>query len=169
MKRCVWFGLLLCLAMAAPATTAAQQTTVILVRHAEKMDGSGDVALTDQGKARAARLAELLRHAGISAVYSTPFERTRGTAQPIAQALGLDIIATPISSAAAYAPGLAQQILRDFNGKTVLVVGHSNTTPDVVRALGAPPVPAIPDQEYDNLYVVLIDAGGKAQLIRAKY
>jgi broad specificity phosphatase PhoE len=150
-----------------PALLRAQQTTVILVRHAERTSMSED-ALSAAGKARAQRLAELLRHAGIRAIYSTAYKRTRETAQPLAQALGIALTITQ-ATGATLAPSLSQQILRENRGNTVLVVGHSNTTPDVIRALGAPAVPAIPDSEYDNLYVVQIDAPGKATLIRAKF
>ena len=160
--------LLLATLLALPVLAQAQQTTVILVRHAEKVDGPGDVLLTEAGKARARRLADLLSAANISAVYSTPYHRTRDTAQPLARTLGLTVIETP-ASGATFAQGVAERILRDHKGRTVLVVGHSNTTPDVVKALGASAVPAIADSEYDNLYVVNIDADGKAALIRAKY
>jgi broad specificity phosphatase PhoE len=169
MLRVRFLRLLLAGVLCAPALLSAQQTTVILVRHAEKVDGAGDVALTDAGKARAARLADLLRNAGVSAIYSTPYARTKDTAQPIAQALGLEVTVTPAPAGAAFAQSVAERILRENKGKTVLVVGHSNTTPDVVKALGAPAVPPIPDSEYDNLFVVQIDAGGKATVIRAKY
>ena len=165
MKRIV-LGMLLAVALAIPLGIPAQQTTVILVRHAEKVDGPGDVALTDAGNARAARLADLLKNAGLSAVYSTPYKRTLETAAPIAKALGLEVIQTP--AAGTYAQSTADRILKEQRGKTVLVVGHSNTTPDLAKALGVT-VPAISDPEYDNLFVVQIAADGKASVIRAKY
>ncbi len=169
MRRGRFLGLLLVLLLL-PMAGCAERTTVILVRHAEKVAGSGDVALTEPGRARATRLAELLKHAGITAVFATPYERTRGTAQPTAQALGIEVTVTPISGAtSAFAQSFAARVLQDFKGKTVLVVGHSNTTPEVIAALGAPAVPAIPDAEYDNLYIVQVESGGRAQLIRAKY
>lgn len=167
MKRVRFLVLMLGL-MVAPALAAAQQTTVILVRHAERVAGPGDVALTDAGKARAARLADLLRDSGINAIFSTPYNRTKDTAQPTSQLLGIPVLNTN-APGAAFAPELARKILSDHKGQTVLVVGHSNTTPDVIKALGAAPVPAIPDPEYDNLFVVRVDAGGNATVIRAKY
>ena len=165
MKRIV-LGMLLSVVLAIPLGVSAQQTTVILVRHAEKVDGPGDVALTEAGNARAARLADLLKNAGLSAVYSTPYKRTLDTAGPIAKALGLEVIQTP--AAGNYAQSTADRILKEQRGKTVLVVGHSNTTPDLAKALGVT-VPAIADPEYDNLIVVQIAADGKASVIRAKY
>jgi broad specificity phosphatase PhoE len=165
-----WIACALAL-LAAPSVpqASAQQTTVILVRHAEKAEGAGDVALTDAGRARAARLAELLKHAGISAVLSTPFLRTKDTALPTAQALGIEVTLTAPPAGAAFGQEIAQRIMREYKGRSVLVVGHSNTTPEVIQSLGAPAVPAIADGEYDNLYVVQIEAGGRAHLIRAKY
>ncbi len=164
MKRA--FFILAVLTCALPMLVAAQQTTVILVRHAEKADGPGDVALTGAGAARALRLADLLQNAGISVVYSTPYKRTTDTATPIAKALGLEVVHTPVN--ASYAQSMAERILKEQRGKTVLVVGHSNTTPDVAKAFGVT-VPSIPDSEYDNLLVVQIAADGKATVIRAKY
>jgi broad specificity phosphatase PhoE len=154
------------IALTVPVGISAQQTTVILVRHAEKVDGPGDVALTEAGNARAVRLTEFLKSAGITAVYSTPYKRTLETAGPIAKALGLEVLQTPANST--YAQSTAERVLKEQRGKTVLVVGHSNTTPDLAKALGVT-VPAISDPEYDNLYVVQIAADGKATVIRAKY
>src|SRR5688500_8983040 len=95
--RRVWVFLMLALVL--PVVAAAQETTVILVRHAEKADGPGDVALTEAGVARAMRLADVLKGAGIHAVYSTPYKRTTDTATPVAKALGLEVVLTPASAA----------------------------------------------------------------------
>jgi broad specificity phosphatase PhoE len=149
----------------------AQQTTVILVRHAEKADAPAtDPPLTEVGQARAKRLADALKNAGVSAIYVTDFKRTQETAAPIAAALSVPTnTAVTAGGAGQYAASLAQRIQKDHKGKTVLVVGHSNTTPEVIKALGGPALPVIPDSDYDNLFVVVIGADGKASLIRAKY
>jgi broad specificity phosphatase PhoE len=154
----------------------AQQTTVILVRHAERADTpekpERDPGLSAAGVERANRLTDYLRNAGISAIYSTPFLRTRDTVQPLAKALGLTISETGSPSGqpiAQFSKELAERILRENSGKTVLVVGHSNTIPPVITALGAPPVPPIGDNDYGDTYIVQVDGNGKATIIRAKH
>jgi len=152
------------------ASAAAQTTTVILVRHAEKEAApENDPPLTDAGRARAEAIRELLKDAGISVIYSTPTARTVQTAQPLATAIGVQITETPIRGGLqAYLNALAAKIRSENRGQTVLVVGHSNTVPQTVAALGAPAVPEIADPEYDGLYIVTIPAEGPARVIRAK-
>ena len=168
----VLLGVLLLFASA----VQAQQTTVILVRHAERADSpekpERDPGLSAVGVERANRLTEYLRNAGISAIYSTPFIRTRDTVQPLAKALGLTVIETGSPSGqpiAQFSKELAERILRENKGKTVLVVGHSNTVPPLVTALGAPAVPPIGDNDYGDTYIVQVGDNGKATVIRAKH
>src|SRR5690348_11246554 len=161
--------LLLLLLAALPL--AAQQraaTTVILVRHAEKAaTPADDPGLTDAGQARARALAAIARDAGVTAIITTQFARTRETARPAAEALGV----TPEVAKAGGAEH-AQEVARLIGahaGGVVLVVGHSNTIPAIVAALGAPQPPAICDSEYDNLYVVTLVPSKPAHVIRARY
>src|SRR5687768_7418988 len=145
-------GLVLALALVVPVSA---QTTVILVRHGEKADApANDPPLTEVGRARAARLAEFLQNANVSVVYTTPLARTRETAAPLGDALKLKLIETPPN--AQYAQQTADRIRKENVGQTVLVVGHSNTTPALIKALAGVDVPAISDPEYNNLYVVTI-------------
>lgn len=135
-------------------------TVVFAVRHAEKAtDGSKDPALTPEGAARAASLAKILRDANVTVVYSTATTRTRSTAKP----LGLAV--TEYSSSA----DLAKKILAEDRGRNVLVVGHSNTVPDLVKALGIASAPEIGDNDFDNLFIVVIPDSGAARLIRLHY
>lgn len=133
---------------------------IFLVRHAEKQKGS-DPALTDAGAARADRIAAQLEKAGIEKIYSTDYTRTRDTAAPLAEKLGLEIILYDPRDL----PGFADHL--NSENLTVLVVGHSNTTPSLVTLLGGEATP-IPESEYDRLYcltgerTVLIVAGGDA-------
>jgi len=167
MKRIV-IGFALLLWMAVPVRA---QTTIILVRHAERIDNT-DSGLSDAGKARVVRLVEALKSSGASAVYSTPLLRTKETATPLAEALGVPVTLLPSPAGSpldAFAKASAELILREQRGKTIVVVGHSNTTPALITALGAPAVPAIPDTQFDDLFVVQVNADGKATVIRAKY
>ena len=133
----------------------AQEPAVVvyLVRHAEKVDDSRDPALDDLGKARATLLAQMLHDAGVTHVWSTDYLRTQHTARPLAVAAGLSVTSYDPRDL----PGFAAK-LRSSAGRH-LVVGHSNTTPQLVQALGGDPGTPIDDGEYDRLYVVTI-AGG---------
>ncbi len=131
-----------------------------LVRHAEKVDDSRDPALSPAGEARARELARILGNAGITHVWSTDFQRTRHTAAPIAAALGLQVRTYNPSDLAGFAAELRRTPGRH------LVVGHSNTTPGTVEALGGDPGPLTPDTEYDRLYVVVMAAPATTVMLR---
>jgi broad specificity phosphatase PhoE len=144
----------------------AAPTTVLLVRHAEKAaEPANDPPLTAAGEARARSLLDALRDANVSVVITTQFTRTKATAQPTASAFGL----TPQVIDAQATPAQVARAVRGHAGHTVLVVGHSNTLPAIIEALGAKRPPPICDAVYDNLFVVTIDANGKAGVVRAKY
>jgi broad specificity phosphatase PhoE len=146
-------------------------TTVIFVRHAEK-----DLAVADDPPLSAAgrkRVAELTRQlvdadvvAGIDAIYSTPFKRTRQTAEPLAARLGIPVeIYDPDDNNA-----VLSSILKNHKGKIILVVAHSDTVPTLIADLGASKkVPPIAENEYDNIYIVSIPWFGKTKTIRLRY
>lgn len=146
-------------------------TTIIFVRHAEKLSvPADDPGLSSAGKRRVAELTRQLVDAdvvaGVDAIYATPFRRTRETAQAIADALNL-----PIHD---YAPddneAVLETILKNHKGKIILVVGHSNTVPTLIADLGASKkVPPIHEDEYDNIYIVSIPWFGKTKTIRLRY
>ena len=147
---------------------SAQSTTVILVRHAEKAaQPASDPGLTPEGEQRARDLARVVRDAGATAVITTQFARTRATAEPLLTSLGItpEVVdargATHVQDVAA--------AIRKHLGQVVLVVGHSNTIPAIIAALGAPQPPPICDPEYDNLYIVTLPATGPARIIHARY
>jgi broad specificity phosphatase PhoE len=168
LARLVVFLATLCPLLSMAGATVPPVTTVILVRHAEKtVSGpmSADVPLSEAGLTRANELARVLSGAGITAVYTTPYARTRSTAGPIASKLGLEPI--EVDAGGGYADALAKELLGKQAGKTVLVVGHSNTTPQLIRKLGGV-VSDIGDSEYDNLYVVTI-AGSSTSVVRLHY
>jgi broad specificity phosphatase PhoE len=107
----------------------------------------------------------------VSQIYTTQFKRNRQTAEPLAQRFGISITERPISAAnsATYADDLAREILTRSAGKTVVVVGHSNTVPDIVRALTGHPVPPITDSEYDHIFIVEIPASGSPRLMQLRF
>ncbi len=147
------------------ATTGREVATVILVRHAEKEAGD-DPALTAAGTTRAERLRDMLREAELAAVYATDTRRTRATADPTAAAQGLDT--------KSYDPAaldqLAGTLRRNYTGKTVLVVGHSNTTPQLLNALlGSDARLAISEEDYGNLLVASVPRSGPGTLLHLHY
>lgn len=146
----------------ASALEGQSASYVVLVRHAEKMDGD-DPDLTPAGYARAATLVHALSAWDIEAVYSSQFLRTRATAAPLADATGQETIVVDARDVS----GLAARI-RDEWKSAVAVIGHSNTVPAIARALGVPDVPEIPEYQYDDLYVVRLTADG-AELIPMKF
>jgi broad specificity phosphatase PhoE len=156
--RAALLGVLLVL----PAATARAQKAVFVVRHGEKFSEQ-DERLTDAGKARAARLASMLRDAGIAAVYSTDTERTIGTAKPLADALGQKVRIYPNH------PALIETLHRENAADVVLVVGHSNSVPALLEALGCAEEIKIASDEYDNLFVMVPQKGGKPTLLRLRY
>ena len=160
--------LLTCLALgllAASPLAAADATTVILVRHAEKAStGGSDPALSEAGQARARTLAHVAGATQAAAVYVTQYKRTQETVQPLATKLQL----TPVTHPAGDSAGLVSAIQSRWAGRTVLVCGHSNSLPEIVKRLSGVAI-EIPDAEYDNLYVVTLPAGGPASLTRLKY
>lgn len=121
--------------------------TVILVRHADVPEGGGEPLLTPAGHARADALARAVGPADVTTVIVSEFKRTQQTAAPAADARGItpDVVteAADILSAIAAQPASA----------TVLVVGHSDTVPDVIRGLGGAAV-TIDATEFDNLFVM---------------
>jgi 2,3-bisphosphoglycerate-dependent phosphoglycerate mutase len=141
-------------------------TTVILVRHAEKvMDAGDDPGLTEAGQTRAERLALILSACNLRGVYSSQWGRSRLTAVPTAKEFGLQI--TQID--AKESKKLAEDILLQHPGQTVLVVGHSNTLSEIVQALGGGSIPDIGDNDYDNMFVISVYAPQKASVLLLKY
>jgi phosphohistidine phosphatase SixA len=145
------------------ASAAAGQTTIFIVRHGEKAaSGGNDPDLSKAGRARAESLAAVLKDAGITAIYATEFVRTQATAAPLAKALGLEVM----KSSAAETTSLATK-LRNLRGGNTLVVAHSNTIPSLIKSLGIDTPVEIPDDAYDNLFVITL--GEKASMIRLHY
>ena len=167
MKHAVCVGAIVAVLMSA---TAAAQQTVILVRHAERADGGAgtpsmtgapaDPLLSAAGEARAAKLATVLADAGIKGIYTSEFKRTQDTAKPLASKLGLTIEVVPSKDAA----GLAAKIKAAHPRDSVLIIGHSNTIPELIRAFGGPEI-KIADDEYSGIYI-LTPSTGALTLIR---
>jgi len=162
--------IMLALIAAIPAVADSPPVTVIVVRHAEKIDDSRDPALSEAGSERAEALAEVLEHAGLGAVYASQYQRTRLTAMPAARAAGLAVRIEPIEGdVAAWAQGFAAELARDHAGETVLVAGHSNTVPPLVAVLCGCQVEQLADSDYDRIYLVNGAGSESPDLVVARY
>ena len=152
------------------APPALAQEVVFVVRHAERADtaapgmskGIEDPPLSAEGEARAKRLAGMLRGADVKQVFASQFKRTQLTAQPLATAEHLEITIVTAKDIDALV-----QKLRTAKGAS-LVVGHSDTVPQILKALGAKDDVKISDNEYDNLFVV-VNADGETRLVKLRF
>lgn len=142
-------------------------TTVILVRHAEKNiePDNPNPALTPAGQERAQILLRMLSESGITAIYATQYLRTQGTASPLGYRLGLKVNQLDARNV----EELARQIKANHTGGVVFVVGHSNSVPAVISALGGGTLPEIPDQEYDNMFIVTVQRFRPTKVVKLKY
>jgi 2,3-bisphosphoglycerate-dependent phosphoglycerate mutase len=150
----------------------AGSTTVIVIRHAEKdlSVSVTDPPLNPEGEARAALLATMFgdaKHLGhLDAIYVSPALRNRRTAAPLADRLGI----TPVVVPADDPRGLARRALREHPGGRVMIIGHSDTVPQIVAALsGNSKIPELGDQEYGTMYIVTVPHIGHANILRLSY
>ena len=151
--------LLLAAVLSLLAAGSAMAQTVILVRHAEKVDQSADPVLSEAGQARAAALATSLADAPPGVIFVSPLQRTALTAAPTAAAHSLTPeVFTLAGGGAAHVAAIAERIHALPEDAVVLVVGHSNTIPLIARALGYEAAD-MPDCEYDRLTVLDIHGG----------
>jgi 2,3-bisphosphoglycerate-dependent phosphoglycerate mutase len=134
-------------------------TTIILMRHAEKIsDGTDDPDLKPEGMQRAKRLAALLENTAIDAIYSTHFKRTKNTVGPLAKEKGKDIQVYESLKAEAL-----QKLVAQYSGGTIVIAGHSNTVPAMVNALiGKEEYKTFDDTDYGNLFIITVVGSGKS-------
>ena len=144
----------LALVLLIPSAALAEPTMIFLVRHAEKAPDGKDPELTAQGQARARNIATILHKAGIGNIFSTPTMRTRQTAEALAQRSGI-----PVQTYSPASPKALVEKVKALSG-AVLVVGHSNTLPELVRLFGGVPGADIADNEYDRLYQLVVGPDG---------
>ena len=149
------------------ATFNRPVTTVILIRHAEKVidPNNPDVDLSPAGQERAQELVRMFADSGVNAIYATQYKRTQETVKPLSDRLGLPVTVVNSSGTSE----LVRQIHADHRGQTILVSGHNNTLPAIIAALGGPQLPVIPESEFDNLYLLTVYRTGKARLVKIKY
>lgn len=153
-----------CLLFAAPALA---DTTVYVVRHAEKVkkEGEKDPNLTAAGQARAKALAGALRSVPLAAIYTTKYKRNRQTVAPTEAQQSKKAVVYEAHDT----DGLANRIVEQHRGKAVLVAGHSNTVPGMLKSLGVKTKLTLDEDDYDNLFVVRVDDAGRAHLVHLHF
>lgn len=156
--------ILAALVVGAWLASAWGSTTIVLVRHAEKLGQDSDPGLSAVGQARAERLAQMLGGANLKAVYVSDARRTLDTAAPVAAAAGVEARRIP----AADLQQLLRQLKNRHRGEVVLVVGHSNTVPAIADGLGAPIGP-IDESEYSGLWIVSYSKLRGTRLLALRY
>jgi len=156
-----FFGLSAC----SPQAVQTTDQHIYLVRHAEKVLDVDDPVLTPEGEARAVILKDRLGDIGVTAIYSSDYRRTIATAAPLAEDKGLTIIKYDPRDL----PGLAARLKTEC--VTCVVVGHSNTTPQLAAELGGQPGAEIVEAtEYDRLYHIVITQkdGENGEIVTSK-
>ena len=132
--------------------------TVFLVRHAETcLEPARNPELTGFGVQRAEELVRLFSDVALDEIYSTPLLRTQATAAPIASQQGLDVILTTLESG--FLERLSESI-KASSAQTILVSGHSNTTPALVNMLAGTEYESLDETVFDKLFVVTMTHDG---------
>jgi len=128
------------------------QRTIVVVRHADKIDNSDDAGLSPTGEAQANRLANVLKDLGISTIYTTQFKRTIQTATPLADLLGIKLLAYEQTDV----DGVVKEIREKHPKEVVMVVGHRSTVPRILKQFGASEPVALGSSEYDSLFILTL-------------
>lgn len=134
------------------------ETVLIFTRHAEKLQSDdNDPSLNEEGKKRALKLVTLLRNYDVvDKIYSTSYKRTMETAQPTANLYELPIRTYDAKDLDAF----ATRLLENHMGETVLIVGHSNTTPELINhVMGNNDLEKFDEDDYSNMYIIRIEEG----------
>ena len=147
------------------SSVAYAQRAVFLVRHADRLDQSEDSPLSQAGEGRAQRLAGLLKEAGITAIYTSQFQRTIKTAEPLARVLKISPVSLPVTDR----EGLFKRIQTEHREEIVLIVGHDRSVPALLKLLGHPEDITIAPNEYDNLFVVVPKGNSPPTVLRLRY
>ncbi len=161
-------NILLILIMVVSTLSYSQEaTTFILIRHAEKVaDGSKNPVLTSEGEARAEHLLEMFIKADLTAIYSTDFNRTRMTVEPLAKMKGVEVQNYDWKNQ----EELLKKLLEENEGGAIIIVGHSNTTPYLANLLvGKKVLNPFQDDDYGNLLIITTTKVGNGKMMQIRY
>ena len=163
--KTAFFAIVSLAVLTAFSSAACAQRAIFLVRHADRLDDSEDTPLSKAGEARAQLLARLLKDAGVTAIYTSQFQRTIKTAEPFASALKIK----PLSIPAADREGLFNRIRADNRDDIILIVSHERSMPVLLKLFGHPEDIKIAATEYDNLFVLVPKDASPPQVLRLRY
>jgi broad specificity phosphatase PhoE len=141
------------------------QRTIVVVRHADKIDDSHDAILSPTGEAQAKRLAHVLKDLGISAIYTTQFKRTIQTATPLANSLKIKLLSYEQTDV----DGVVKEIQQKHPKEVVMVVGHRSTVPKVLKQFGASEPVALGSSEYDSLFILTLPPGQSPTFLHLRF
>lgn len=150
---------------ALPLAAQSAPITVFVVRHAEKGPENPDPPLTEAGQQRAATLARIVGDAGVTALFTSEFKRTRETLAPLAARTGL----TPVVIPAGKLDSLITAIRALPPGSRAVVASHSNLVHLIVQRLSGVQIPELTDQQYDQLAIVEVHGEGKGEAVVIRY
>lgn len=166
MKKIHWAIFIILLSFGCASPDGAL-TTFILVRHAEKgNDGTEDPDLTEDGRVRAEKLSFMFKDTPLSAIYSTKYKRTRNTVQPLAQIQNLTV-----REYEAFKPDVIKGMIDDNSGGTILIGGHTNTTPWTANLLiGEEAYKDYAETEYGIILIITVaEMGNVTSVTRVNY
>ncbi|MFN3755235.1 SixA phosphatase family protein [Flavobacterium sp.] len=145
----------------------SQTTTFIVLRHAEKADNTKDPNLSADGLIRAEELRKTLSPISVEAIYATPYHRSKQTVTPLATEKRISITEYPADKPY---EELVTELIEAHRGKTVVIVGHSNSVPEILKALTKNTFAVtINESQFDNLFVVTLTDGKQAEVAQMKY
>jgi len=150
----------------APAQPTPATQLVILVRHAEKASCKGDSVLSKPGKIRAEALVKALEHTRVKRIVTSDAKRTQETAGPLAQKLGIALVTVTKEGN----PNHVQEVVKEVvsQADTVVVVGHSDSVPEIIKKLDGPKLSHLAGNNYSALFVAKRGPNG-TQLVQARY
>ncbi|HEX2522324.1 MAG TPA: phosphoglycerate mutase family protein [Terriglobia bacterium] len=141
------------------------QRTIVVVRHADKIDDSDDAVLSPTGETQAKRLGHVLKDVGITAIYTSQFKRTIQTATPLAHLLKIK----PFTYEQTDIDGVVKEIRRKHAKEIVMVVGHRSTVPRILKQFGALEPVALGSSEYDSLFILTLPPNQSPTLLHLRF
>jgi 2,3-bisphosphoglycerate-dependent phosphoglycerate mutase len=151
--------------VAAKRPRKANVTRFIFVRHCEKDVAGQDPPLTAEGQERAKALVSALDNEPIDAIYATEFKRTQMTVQPLAEERHLPVAIVQERNERKF----AMQLVQSHKNQSVVIASHVNVIPDVVKHLGVREPVQLEENSYGDIFVVEVDAKGRATMTRSRF
>ncbi|MDZ4361893.1 phosphoglycerate mutase family protein [Brevundimonas sp.] len=157
---------LLALALACCCVCNAAAQTVVIVRHAEKADSSADPDLSEEGRSRAVSLAELFEDEAPGLILTSPLQRTMQTAVPASGMAGVPIQTVSFDGGTEDHVMRTVGLVRAASPETViLIVGHSNTVPQIAAALGDQEPQSLGECDFDRVTTLVLGPAGDAPTV----